>query len=110
MVQVNIRGVGVELTQAMTDRAQELMDKLFVRYPPISHEITVKTLPDGVELCGQYHDELSTKSAKTAHSDFYAGFGLLRDQLLRQIEREHKTRKGGGRHKERLPDLIDSDE
>lgn len=92
MANVVIQGIKMSITDTMQEQAQKAMDKVFSRYHPISHRISVRQSPDGFELKLHYQDEVDQYEASHTGRDFYAGIKVLRDTILRNIKRAHQAK------------------
>ena len=67
MAKINIQGVGVSVTETMRTEAQKAISKVFNRYPPISHRLTVRESPKGIELKLSYQ-EMWTAMKQATHA------------------------------------------
>jgi ribosome-associated translation inhibitor RaiA len=91
MTNLNLQGVNLTVTKSMRDRSKKILKKLFERYPPIKHQVTVNSSPDGVDVKIYYQDDLTSKTASVSVKDFYIGLVKLRDVLISRLEKEHKA-------------------
>lgn len=100
MASVSIRGIRVEITQAMREHAQSVLDKIFERNHPITHEVVVRALPKseiGIALSFQCA-EGAFKVARTVDATlFYSGFTDLVKTLSSKIEKS-RGQMSGRRH------------
>tara|TARA_B100000929_G_scaffold281234_1_gene260022 strand:+ start:20732 stop:21103 length:372 start_codon:yes stop_codon:yes gene_type:complete len=114
MAKINIQGVGVSVTETMRTEAQKAISKVFNRYPPISHRLTVRESPKGIELKLSYQDDVDSYEASHTCKDFYGGIKVIRDTMLRNIKRTHQSKidqkRKGGIKNELARDSIDDDE
>jgi ribosome-associated translation inhibitor RaiA len=91
MSKVNLQGVNLTVTNSMRNRSEKTLKKLFERYPPINHQITVNSSPSGVDIKINYQDDLTSKTVSVHVKDFYIGLVKLRDIMISRLEKEHKS-------------------
>jgi ribosome-associated translation inhibitor RaiA len=91
MTKLVITGNGLEITDVMQKRALELMNKVFERYPPVSHSVTVKESNRDINISIHYHDNMAETHVNKDHPDFYSGMKLARDSLLKSLKSHHGT-------------------
>lgn len=91
MAKVVIQGIKLSITDTMREQAQKAMEKVFSRYDPISHRLTVREAPNGLSLKLSYKDAAGEYESSTTCRDFYAGVRELRDTMLRNIRRQHDS-------------------
>jgi ribosome-associated translation inhibitor RaiA len=104
MTTLVITGNGLEITNVMQKRAMELMKKVFERYPPVSHSVTVKQSNRDINISIHYHDNIAETHVSKDHSDFYLGMKLTRDSLLKSLKSHHGTMKSSRRTRINLVD------
>jgi ribosome-associated translation inhibitor RaiA len=106
MSKVHLQGVNLTVTKSMRNRSEKTLKKLFKRYPPIKHQITVNSSPDGVDVKINYQDNLTSKTVSVRVKDFYIGLVKLREVLISRLEKEHKASLHKKRRSGRLHDPI----
>lgn len=90
MRSVNIQGVNISITDNMLDKVSAALKKISNRYPSIHHNVTVKEVPSGFEIKMTYQDQATSVKASVKTKDFYKGIVELRNNILSQLEKEHK--------------------
>jgi ribosome-associated translation inhibitor RaiA len=76
MASVSIRGIHVEITQAMREHAQMALEKIFERNHPIAHEVVVRALPKAeisISLSFQCAEGRFKVSRTVEATAFYSG-------------------------------------
>lgn len=90
MASVSIRGIHVEITQAMREHAQSALEKTFERNHPISHEVVVRALPKAeisISLSFQCAEGRFKVSRTVESTAFYSGLTEAVKVLSSNIEK-----------------------
>jgi ribosome-associated translation inhibitor RaiA len=97
MTKLVITGNGLEITDVMQKRALELMGKVFERYPPVSHSVTVKGSNRDINISIYYHGNMAETHVSKDYPDFYSGMKLARNALLKSLKSNSSTVKSSRR-------------